>query len=54
MSLETNISLALARLDTPNIFRYTLLYATLIYRKSGFLILCPEIRTVEYRAETPT
>ena len=30
MSLETNIPLALARLVTPNIFRCTLLYATLI------------------------
>ena len=34
MSLETNIPLALARLDTPNIFRYTLLYATLILEKA--------------------
>ena len=32
-SLETNIPLALTRLDTPNVFRYTLLYATLILEK---------------------
>ena len=40
MSLETNIPLAHARLDTPNIFRYTLLlvyYATLILEKVVFL-----------------
>ena len=37
MSLETNIPLALARLDTPDIFRYTLLYATLILEKVVFL-----------------
>ena len=37
MSLETNIPLALARLDTPNIFRYALLYATLIIEKVVFL-----------------
>ena len=37
MSLETNIPLALARLDTPNIFQYTLLYATFILEKVVFL-----------------
>ena len=29
--------IALERLDTPNIFRYTLLYATLILEKVVFL-----------------
>ena len=37
MSLEINIPLAFARLDTPNIFRYTLLYATRILEKVDFL-----------------
>ena len=68
MSLETNIPLAPAHLDTPNIFRYKPRYndhniggamaSTFIcnsyLRKSSFLILYLEIRTVEYRAETPT
>ena len=39
MPLETNIPLALARLDTPNIFRYALLYATLILEKVLFYIV---------------
>ena len=37
MSLETNIPLALARLDTSNILRYTLLYAAVILEKVVFL-----------------
>ena len=35
--IRDNIPLTLARLDTPNIFRYTLLYATLILEKVVFL-----------------
>ena len=36
------IPLALTRLDTPNIFRYTLLFAILILEKVVFLCACPE------------